>query len=104
RIKPLLAEVCPMNLHELTARVRAGQLDGANLVCLEGGAYLVEARIGARLIPLLDEHGQPLKLLSLEQVHELLGGVPLTLELEHADASEEMCGLQEAPLRSRPAA
>ena len=34
---------------------------------------------------------------------DLLKGVPMTLELEQADASEEMCGLRETPLRSHPA-
>lgn len=79
-----------MNLHELTARARAGQIEGANLVCLEGGAYLIEARVGSRLLPLLDAEGQLLKVLSLEQARDLLKGVPMTLELEQADASEEM--------------
>ncbi|WP_027591062.1 DUF6482 family protein [Pseudomonas sp. RL] len=92
-----------MNLHELTARARAGQIEGANLVCLEGGAYLIEARVGSRLLPLLDAEGQLLKVLSLEQARDLLKGVPMTLELEQADASEEMCGLRETPLRNHPA-
>jgi hypothetical protein len=92
-----------MTLHELTARARAGQIDGANLVCLEGGAYLIEARVGSRLMPLLDADGQLIKVLSLEQARELLKGVPMTLELEQADASEEMCGMGETPLRSHPA-
>ena len=52
---------------------------------------------------MLDAEGQLLKVLSLEQARYLLKGVPMTLELEQADASEEMCGLRETPLRSHPA-
>ena len=92
-----------MNLHELSTRARAGQIESANLVCLEGGAYLIEARVGSRLLTLQDADGQPFKVPSLDQARDLLKGVPLTLELEQADASEEMCGLREIPLRSHPA-
>ena len=92
-----------MNLHELTTRAREGQIESVNLVCLEGGAYLIEAKVGSRLIHLQDAEGQLVKVLSMEQARDLLKGVPMTLELEQADASEEMCGMGEAPLRSHPA-
>lgn len=88
-----------MYLHELIVRARAGQIQGVNLVCLEGGAYLIEAKIGPQLMALQDAQSQPLKVLSIEQARDLVKDVPMTLELEQADASEEMCGLPEARLR-----
>jgi hypothetical protein len=82
-----------MNLHELSARARAGELDGLDLLCLEGGIYVVEARIGARAYPLLDSDGQPLHLRSLEHAREVLHGLPMALQLDQAEAGEEMCGM-----------
>lgn len=88
-----------MNLHELTTRARAGQIECVNLVCLEGGSYLIEAKVGPRLVAVLDEAGQPVRVLSLENARDMLKGVPIRLELDQAQATEEMCGMPEQPLR-----
>ena len=82
-----------MTLHELSVRSRAGEVSAVDLVCLEGGLYVLEAKIGARVHPLLDSAGQPLHLRSLEHARELLHGLPLSLQLEQAEADEEMCGM-----------
>lgn len=85
-----------MNLHELSARSRAGDVSAVDLVCLEGGLYVLEVKIGARTHPLLDATGQPLHLRSLEHARQVLHGLPLTLQLDQAEAGEEMCGMADS--------
>ena len=34
-----------MNLHQLNTEARAGHVDELNLIAIEGGDYLIEARI-----------------------------------------------------------
>jgi hypothetical protein len=40
-----------MNLHQLNAEARAGHVDELNLIAIEGGDYLLEARVKAILTP-----------------------------------------------------
>lgn len=40
-----------MNLHQLNTEARAGHVDELNLIAIEGGDYLLEARVKAILTP-----------------------------------------------------
>ncbi|MGE7959386.1 DUF6482 family protein [Pseudomonas sp. NPDC089530] len=83
-----------MNLHELNAYAVAGKIDELNLISLEGGIYLLEARMHGAAYPLSDAHGQMLHLRSVEHARELLHAFPrLPFNLIHTSVHDEMCGL-----------
>jgi len=83
-----------MNLHELNAYAVAGKVDELNLISMEGGIYLLEARIHGAAHPLDDAHGQTLRLRSVEHAREVLHAFPkLTFNLIHTSVHDEMCGL-----------
>ncbi|PMY31433.1 hypothetical protein C1Y35_30040 [Pseudomonas sp. GW456-L14] len=83
-----------MNLHELNAYAVAGKIDELNLISLEGGIYLLEARMHGAAYPLSDAHGQMLHLRSVEHAREVLHAFPrLPFNLIHASVHDEMCGL-----------
>ncbi len=65
-----------MNLHELDAYAVAGKIDELNLISLEGGIYLLEARMHGTAYPLSDAHGQMLHLRSVEHAREVLHAFP----------------------------
>ncbi|WP_347902108.1 DUF6482 family protein [Pseudomonas purpurea] len=83
-----------MNLQELNAYAIAGKVDELNLISLEGGIYLIEARIHGAAYPLNDAHGQALHLRSVEHAREVLHSFPrLPFNLIHTSVHDEMCGL-----------
>ena len=83
-----------MNLQELNAYAIAGKVDELNLISLEGGIYLLEARMQGAAYPLSDTHGQMLHLRSVEHARELLHAFPkLPINLVHTSVHDEMCGL-----------
>lgn len=83
-----------MNLHELNAYAVAGKIDELNLISLEGGIYLLEARMHGAAYPLSDAHGQMLHLRSVEHAREVLHAFPrLPFNLIHTSVHDEMCGL-----------
>jgi len=83
-----------MNLHELNAYVIAGKVDELNLISLEGGIYLLEARMHGAAYPVSDTHGQMLHLRSVEHAREVLHAFPaLPFNLIHTCVHDEMCGV-----------
>lgn len=82
-----------MNLQELTNRSLAGDIDELNLVSLEGGIYVLEARVGQRFFPIQDAKGHVLGVRSLEHARQLLAALPpIPFQLVHAAVQDEMCG------------
>ena len=83
-----------MTLNELNAYAVAGKVDELNLISMEGGIYLLEARMHGAAYPLSDAHGQTFHLRSVEHARELLHSFPhLPFNLVHTSVHDEMCGL-----------
>ncbi|EPJ8784019.1 DUF6482 family protein [Pseudomonas aeruginosa] len=87
-----------MNMQDLAGRVQAGHIDALHLVSLEGGIYVLEAKMGDRAYPVEDDLGQPLSLRSVEHARQVLRGMArVPVELVYADVHDEMCGLLAEP-------
>lgn len=83
-----------MNLHQLTAEAKAGHVDELNVIGIEGGDYLLEARINGRAHPLADNRGERLRVRSVEAARALLEAVPtVPMNLLHGSVQDEMCGM-----------
>ncbi len=83
-----------MNLHELNTQARAGRIDELNLIAIEGGDYLLEARSHGHAHALTDTRGGRLKVHSVEEAHNLLDGLPaMRMHLVHWSVQDEMCGM-----------
>ncbi|MGJ7513451.1 DUF6482 family protein [Pseudomonas baetica] len=83
-----------MNLQELNAYAVAGKVDELNLISLEGGIYLLEARMHGAAYPLNDGHGHMMHLRSVEHARDVLRSFPrLNFNLVHHLVHDEMCGL-----------
>ena len=83
-----------MNLQELNAYAIAGKVDELNLISMEGGIYLLEARMHGAAVPLSDAHGQMMKIRSVEHARQTLQSFPvLPFNLVHTLVHDEMCGL-----------
>ena len=83
-----------MNFVELHAYAIAGKIDELNLVSLEGGIYLLEARMHGAAYPLSDARGQMFHLRSVEHARAVLHDFPdLPFNLVHTSVHDEMCGL-----------
>ncbi|MBV4456576.1 hypothetical protein KVG96_01230 [Pseudomonas sp. COR58] len=83
-----------MNLQELNAFAVARKVDELNLISMEGGIYLLEARMHGAAYPLSDTHGQMLTVRSVEHARDLLHNFPvLPFNLVHTSVHDEMCGL-----------
>ena len=83
-----------MNLHELNDKARAGRVDELNLIAIEGGDYLLEARCHGKAHALTDIHGTRLKFHSVVDAQRLLVGLPaLPRHLVHWSVQDEMCGM-----------
>ncbi|MDH0747908.1 DUF6482 family protein [Pseudomonas sp. GD03842] len=86
-----------MNLQELTDHASAGRIDELNLISIEGGIYLLEARMHGAAHPLIDAQGNTLHLRSVEHARELLRAItPLPFNLVHAVVHDEMCGIRDS--------
>ncbi|XLX41577.1 DUF6482 family protein [Ectopseudomonas mendocina] len=86
-----------MNLHDLSTHAQAGRIDELNLISLEGGIYLLEARMDGRAHPILNEHGSTLSLRSVEHARDVLQEMPtLPFFLVHSSVHDEMCGMPSA--------
>jgi hypothetical protein len=89
---------CAMNLQQLSHNAQTGLIDELNLISLEGGIYLLEARMDGISNRLADNNGQTLCLRSIEHAREVLKNVAtVPFHLVHAVVHEEMCGLPAAP-------
>ncbi|QVW22604.1 hypothetical protein KJF94_22525 [Pseudomonas hormoni] len=83
-----------MNFDELRAYAIAGKVDELNLISMEGGIYLLEARMHGSAYPLNDAHGQAVHLRSVEHARQVLHAFPtLPFNLVHTSVHDEMCGL-----------
>lgn len=83
-----------MNLHQLNVEARAGHVDELNLIAIEGGDYLLEARVNGRAHPLADNRGQRLRVHCVEDARNLLQSLPmLSMNLVHWSVQDEMCGM-----------
>jgi hypothetical protein len=83
-----------MNLVELRAYAIAGKVDELNLISMEGGIYLLEARMHGAAYPLSDAHDHMLHLRSVEHARQVLHRLPtLPFNLVHTSVHDEMCGL-----------
>ncbi|KHA73172.1 cation transporter [Pseudomonas chlororaphis] len=83
-----------MNLQELNAFAIAKKVDELNLISMEGGIYLLEARMHGAAYPLSDLKGGMLTLRSVEHARDLLHNFPvLPFNLVHTSVHDEMCGL-----------
>ena len=83
-----------MNLQELNAYAIAGKVDELNLISMEGGIYLLEARMHGAAYPLSDAHGKAFHLRSVEHAREVLHACPkVQFNLVHTSVHDEMCGL-----------
>ena len=92
-----------MNLHKLLEDVQAQRVEALDLVSMEGGFYLLNARSGSETRLLRDESGKVFHLRSVEHARDVLGELPpVPFFLVHSSAHDEMCGLAEGardPLR-----
>ncbi|WP_259754948.1 DUF6482 family protein [Pseudomonas sp. GCEP-101] len=61
-----------MTMQELAQAVAAGRVRGFETISLEGGFYVVQARLAERSHPLRDAHGEMLHLRSIAQVRDVL--------------------------------
>lgn len=83
-----------MNLRELNTQALAGHADALNVIGLEGGDYVLEARCQGRAHPLTDSQGERLKVHSLTEARELLSGLPeMPAHVVHWSVQDEMCGM-----------
>ena len=83
-----------MNLQELNAYAVAGKVDELNLISVEGGSYLIEARMHGAAYPLSDTHGQMMLVRSVEHAREVLHAFPkLAMNLIQPPVDDEMCGM-----------
>ncbi|MFJ3011035.1 DUF6482 family protein [Pseudomonas fluorescens] len=83
-----------MNLQELNAFAIARKVDELNLISMEGGLYLLEARMHGAAYPLSDPKGNMLMLRSVEHARDVLHNFPvLPFNLVHTLVHDEMCGL-----------
>ena len=87
-----------MNLHQLNLEARAGHVDEVNLIAIEGGDYLIEARLKGRAHPLSDTRGERLRVHSVEDARKLLQTIPMvSMNLVHWSVQDEMCGMGQHP-------
>ncbi|POA19017.1 hypothetical protein C1886_14450 [Pseudomonas sp. FW300-N1A1] len=83
-----------MNLQELNAYAIARKVDELNLISMEGGIYVLEARMHGAAYVVEDRHGQVMHLRSVEHAREVLHAFPdLPFNLVHTSVHDEMCGL-----------
>lgn len=88
-----------MNLHQLGEAARAGRIEAFEVVSLEGGFYLLQARLASGIEQVRDEQGKVLLLRSTTQVRELLQELPrLPCELIQHCVHDEMCGTRQGPV------
>lgn len=87
-----------MNLHQLNSEARAGHVDELNLIAIEGGDFVLEARVKGKAHPLSDAQGARIKVHSVVDAQRLLNGLPaVPLHLVHWSVQDEMCGMSGAP-------
>ncbi|MBB4862147.1 hypothetical protein HNP46_000985 [Pseudomonas nitritireducens] len=80
-----------MTLEKLAQAAATGQVQGIEVISLEGGFYVLQARLASATRPVCDDHGRVLHLRSTTQVRELLAELaPLPCELVQHCAHDEI--------------
>jgi hypothetical protein len=88
-----------MNLQTLTELSVEGRVHELELLSLEGGIYVLRARLDGGLLTLRDESGKTLNIRSTTHLRELLRFVPrLPCTLVQQVVHDEMCGQREGPI------
>jgi hypothetical protein len=83
-----------MTEDELIEHLKAGRVDELNLISIEGGIYLLEARQQGAVHLLRGARGETTHLRSVEHARELLRELPpVPFHLVHAVVHDEMCGM-----------
>ena len=83
-----------MNFQELTSHANLGHIDELNLISLEGGIYILEARMHGASHPLNGGNGKAVHLRSVEHARKVLQTLPIVpFHLVHTSVHDEMCGL-----------
>lgn len=86
-----------MDLKAVSERVKAGEVAALELTSVEGGSYVLHARLGERLERVLDANGQTLHVASVEQARKVLSDVPdVPFFLMQPAVHEEMVGQDSA--------
>ncbi len=92
-----------MKLVELRELALNSEIAELALISLEGGTYVLEAKVGGRQLPVKDDQGRVLHLRSVEHARDLLKEMPtVPFYLVHAEVHDQMCGMPPAasePLR-----
>ena len=92
-----------MKLSALRQMVLSGHVVALDLISLEGGTYVLEARTGAESFTVRDEQGKVLHFRSVDHARDLLHDFPrIPLHLVHAEIHDEMIGMpvvRHEPLR-----
>ncbi|MFF7709165.1 DUF6482 family protein [Pseudomonas sp. NPDC007930] len=87
-----------MTLEQLAQKVASGQVQALDLVSVEGGSYVLHARLGERNERVLNAHGETLHVASVEEARKVLASVPqVPFFLVQPAVHEEMVGLDAAP-------
>lgn len=83
-----------MNVQDIYEYASAGDLQGLELLSLEGGIYLLQAQIEGQVHAVRMTDGSMLRLRSVTQARELLQGLAesVPFHLVHCDVHSEMCG------------
>ena len=88
-----------MNLQSLSELAAEGRVLELELLSLEGGFYVLRARLEQSVRILRDERGEVLRLRSTTHVRELLcelAALPCVL-VQHV-VHDEMCGMRDGPI------
>ena len=85
-----------LDLAALTEQARAGTLHELELLSLEGGVYLLRARLSDGWQLLRDARGESLRLRSTTHLREL--PVPPPCVLVQQVVHDEMCGVRSGPI------
>ena len=92
-----------MKLVELRELALNSEIAELALISLEGGTYVLAAKVGGRQRPVKDDQGRVLHLRSVEHARDLLKEMPaVPFYLVHAEVHDQMCGMPPAasePLR-----
>lgn len=92
-----------MKLSLLRQTALAGNVDALDLISLEGGTYVLEARSGGGSFSVRDEQGRVLHFRSVEHARDLLHDFPMIpFHMVHAEIHDEMIGMpvvRHEPLR-----
>ena len=92
-----------MKLSMLRQNALAGAVEALDLISLEGGTYVLEARVSGQRFSVRDELAKVLHFRSVQHARDLLSDFPrIPLHLVHAEIHDEMIGMpvvRHEPLR-----